>query len=101
MCNSKVYHFEAESVELHSLNALVDVVGKPGLAYFVEANIVTESDVLVELTVEVVDIAQVGRVVDELGPVVGLGEGSVLTLVLVDDLREVPGEGQHVGMLLL
>jgi hypothetical protein len=99
--HSEVGHLEAESVELDPLDALVDVAGQAGLAYFIQPNIVTHGNILMELPVQVVDISEVGCVLDELRPVVGVGEGPVFALILINDFREVPGEGQHVGVLLL
>lgn len=53
-----------------------------------------------ELAEELVELE--GRIVeDELVPVVALGQGTVLALEVVDNLLEVPGEGQDIGVLLL
>ena len=84
---------------MDAVETLVDSLCKAALADFLHAAGIMLGAHLVELTEQVVEFVDGARVVDECGPVAG--HGTVATLELVDDLVEIPREGQDVSVFLL
>jgi hypothetical protein len=101
LLHSQVGHLNVEAVEVDTFNALVDSASKAGLTDFLNADIVRDGAVLMELAEKNVEINNRARVLHVPGPPGVVSHGAVSCLERVDDLREVPGEGEHVGVLLL
>ena len=97
---SQIGHFNVEPVEVDASDALLHVAGKLALANLIEPEVVGECAGLVKFAEQPVDLV-VGVVKHELVPEAALGHPHGLVLVSGDNLLEVPGEGEHIGVLLL
>lgn len=86
-------------MEVNSADTFLDVLSKLAFADLVQPEVIRECASLMELTEKFIYFE--GAVVeDELVPESALLDGADL-LVVTDDLLEVPGECEHISMLLL
>jgi len=98
--NGEVSELDIETVEMDAADALIDVLAEFALADVADESVVGECAGLVEFAEELVDLE--GCVVgDELVPEAASLHLTGLSFIIIDDLLEIPGEGQHVCMLLL
>ena len=101
LINSQVGHLHIKTVEVDALETLIDSRGEPSLANLLNANLVVQSTELMELTEKRVELEERARVASPSAPERAASKRTVLSLEFIDDLVEVPGEGQDVGVLLL
>ena len=98
--HGQVGHLNIQTMEVDTIETLIDSLGEFALANFLYSNGVVQSAELVELSEQVVELGECARVFGVGGPEAAW-HGSVPGLKLVNDLVEVPREGQHIGVLLL
>ena len=88
-------------MEVDALETLIDSRCEPSLANLLNANLVVQGAELVEFTEKRVELKERARVASPSAPERAASKRTVLSLEFIDDLVEVPGEGQDVGVLLL
>ena len=101
LVNSQVGHLHIKTVEVDALETLVNCRCEPSLANLLNANLVVQGAELMELTEKRVELEERARVASPSAPERAASKRTVLSLEFIDDLVEVPGEGQDVGVLLL
>jgi len=99
LLNSKVSHLDIEAVEVDAIETLVHSLSKPAFADLADTASVVKRAHLVELTEEDVEFTDGARVFGEGRP--EASQRAVPALEIIDDLIEVPWEGQDVSVLLL
>ena len=99
LLNGKVSHLDIEAVEVDAIETLVHSLGQPAFADLADTTSVVKRAHLVELTEEDVEFADGTGVFGEGRP--EARHRAVPALEVVDDLIEVPREGQDVSVLLL
>ena len=95
----QVGHLYVEAVEVNSLDALCHVVCEGLLANNVETFNVGDCRVLVEFSKQAVEVNSAHGVMTEFVPVRGRREGTEFSLIVLNDLRKVPREGENIAML--
>ena len=88
-------------MEVNAIKTFVDCLCKPALTHLLDADLVWEGTVLVKLSEQVVELDKGSRVLGVHGPEGGTRQRSVFSLELINDLIEVPWEGEYIDMLLL
>ena len=86
-------------MEVDAVETLIDGLGQFALADLLDANLVVQGARLVELSEQVVELGERARVFG-IGRPVASRQRSMSALEVLNDLIEIPGEGQHVGVLL-
>ena len=99
LINSKVGQLDVKPMEVNSADTLLNILCQLALADAIQVIVVGDGARLMELTEELVDLIA-AIVHDKLVPETACCEWSNL-LEIIDDFLEVPGEGQHISMLLL
>ena len=100
LLNSQVRHLNVKSVEVDTIETLVDSGSQSAFAHFVDSSCVVQGTHLVELTVQLIELPDRTRVTHKHVPETARLR-SVASLEFVDNLVEVPRECQHVCMFLL
>tara|TARA_B110000305_G_C19256950_1_gene547559 strand:+ start:535 stop:843 length:309 start_codon:yes stop_codon:yes gene_type:complete len=90
LINRQVGHFNVETVEMNSINALSNITGKFWFADFFKALDIWDSASLMEFSEKVVEINDRSGIDHKLVPVRTLAHG--FALEILDDLLEVPWE---------
>lgn len=88
-------------MEMNPLETGFNVFSQLAFTDEVDSLVVWDGTILMELSEEIIEFYLSISVVDKFMPEVALREASILRFEIVDDLREVPREGEQVGMLLL
>lgn len=101
LVDGQVCHLDIKTMEMNALHWLVYSSCKLSLTNFLNTFSIGQSTVLMEFTEQVIEVKFCTWVSNKDRPIVVIGERLDICLELVDDLREVPGEGKHVSMLLL
>lgn len=100
LVNGEVGHLNVEAVEVNSSHTLFNILSKFALANLIKPVVVRECAGLMEFTEELVNLKG-GIVEHELVPEAACLDGASLLLEVCNDLLKIPGEGQHVCVLLL
>ena len=98
--DGQVGHLDVKTVEVDTVETLVDSASQFAFTDHLNAFIVVARTTLVELTEKDVKFVEGARV-SSVGAPEATGNRLVLSLELIDDFVEIPGESKHVGMLLL
>lgn len=101
LSDSEIGHLDVESVEVDSLDTLLHIFRQLALADSLESHEVGDGAELVELSEQNVDFIQSIRVIQETIPVGSVWKHSAIIFEVSNDFREVPGEGEDIGVLLL
>ena len=99
LVNGEVRHLYVQAVEVDPPHTLLNVLCELALAYLVDPLIVRKGACLMELAEKLVYL-ECAIVEHELVPEGALLDGAHL-LIVADDLLEIPGESENIGMLLL
>lgn len=95
--DSEVGHFNVEAVEVNAIETLVDGVGKTTLARSLDSFLIVKRAALVENSEQIVELDDCAGVLHKQRPVAC----QTVLFKFINNLWEVPREGEHVGMLLL
>lgn len=101
LLDGEVGHLNIETMEVDSLETVGSIASQLTLAHLIEPSVVWDSAGLMELSEEVIEGNDGSSVGHELVPVGGLAHNFVISFELIDDLLEVPGEGEDVSVLVL
>jgi len=99
--NCQIGKLDVQTMEMDTLNALSSYVGELGLANSVETILIWDCTRLMEVSKQVVKVNNSSRVDHEFVPKSRSRHWSVAAFVLANHLLEVPGERQHIRVLVL
>lgn len=98
--DGQICHLDIQTMEVDAIKTLIDGLGQLALADLLDSHFVVQGTKLVELSEQVVKLGDGARGLYVFAEVVFCFFIYVFSLEVIDDFVEVPGEGQHVGVLL-